>query len=157
MQDLDEIEIISLGTANLDFFKQFLLESGFAYTDDNGNVTTRSLTVSETFEIFKKYAEFRKKKKQQETDLYPVIKTKTHKSEIVILERSKVGRKLQNDDDLPNLYKDGIIFPTYEYKTKKGIATVDTIVSLSYEQVKEWEYYIPAFQRLKKFDIEILA
>lgn len=94
----------------------------------------------------------------ENTDLRPVIKTTTHKSDIVILERSKAGRKLQDKNELPDIFGEGgIIFPTYEYKTKTGIKTVETILSLSYEQVKDWENYIPAFERLKPFDIEILA
>lgn len=94
----------------------------------------------------------------ENTDLRPVIKATTHKSDIVILERSKAGRKLQDKNELDNLFGEGgIIFPTYEYKTKTGIKTVETILSLSYEQVKDWENYIPAFERLKPFDIEILA
>lgn len=93
----------------------------------------------------------------ESTDTRPAIKATTRKSDIVILERSKAGRKLQDKKELPALYDDGIIFPTYEYKTKSGVKTVNTIVSLSYEQAKEWEKYIPAFKRLKPFDLEILA
>ena len=155
--------IVSIGTANFSIFKQFLLDNGFAYLDDNGDFHTNSMSFEQFFDINEKFARFLKTHNHNTSDaknsaLCPVIKTKTHKTDVVILERSKVGRKLQDEAELPKLYdENGIIFPTREYKTKTKIVTVDTIVGLSYEQVKEWEHYIPAFQRLKKFDIEILA
>lgn len=89
----------------------------------------------------------------------PAINAQTHKSEIVILERSKAGRKLQDDDELQALYNEmELRFTTAEIKNRQGgITEIKTVMSLSYEQVKEWENYMPAFHRLKKFDIEILA
>ena len=154
--------IINIGTANLEAFKQFVLEKGIAYTEENGNVVIENLTLEELLDLFEKaFAYIGKNKKElaedEITDSHTVIKATTRKSECVILERSKAGRKLQDKNELPDIYDGGITFPTYEYKTKTGIKTVETILSLSYEQVKEWEHYMPTFERLKPFDIEILA
>lgn len=56
-------KIVSLGTANFDIFKKFLIDNGFGHVDENGKFTTRPLTFEEFDEIHEKFAEFLKKPK----------------------------------------------------------------------------------------------
>ena len=58
-----EKKIVSIGTGNIEIFKQFLLDNGFAHRDENGNVVTRPLTFEEFDEIHEKFAEFLGKSK----------------------------------------------------------------------------------------------
>ena len=55
--------IASIGTANLDELKQFLLENGYGHVDANGNFTSRPLTFEEFDEINEKFAEITGKRK----------------------------------------------------------------------------------------------
>ena len=129
--------------ATKDFYKGFIEE------------LQNSHDISETTkELIKKLIEV-----NDSHETRPDTTAQTHKSDIVILERSKAGRKLQDDDELQALYDKMILrFTTAEIKNRQGgITEIKTVMSLSYEQVKEWEHYMPTFHRLKKFDIEILA
>ena len=56
-------EIVSVGTGNLETFKRFLLENGFAHIDEKGNVTTGAVSIEQFFEIHEKFAEYLGKSK----------------------------------------------------------------------------------------------
>ena len=51
-------KIASVGTGNLEIFKRFLLENGYAHMDENGNVKTESVSLEQFFEIHEKFAEY---------------------------------------------------------------------------------------------------
>ena len=50
-------EIVSVGTGNLETFKRFLLENGFAHIDEKGNVTTGAVSIEQFFEIHENISE----------------------------------------------------------------------------------------------------
>lgn len=56
-------KVISIGTGNLEIFKRFLLENGFAHLDENGNIVTPPITVDKFFDIHEKFSEYLKSKK----------------------------------------------------------------------------------------------
>ena len=56
-------KILSIGTGNIETFKQFLLQNGFAHIDENGNVTTGKITPEILFDIHEKFAEYLGKSK----------------------------------------------------------------------------------------------
>lgn len=53
-----EKRILGIGTGNIEEFKKFLLNNGFAYLDENGNVTTEQITLEKLFEIHEKFAKY---------------------------------------------------------------------------------------------------
>ena len=56
-------KIVSIGTGNLEAFKQFLLQNGFAHLDEKGNVTTGQITIEQWYDIHEKFAEYLGKSK----------------------------------------------------------------------------------------------
>ena len=50
--------MVSIGTANLSTFTQFLLDNNYAHKDQNGNIVTNPLTLDELDEIHTKFEEF---------------------------------------------------------------------------------------------------
>lgn len=55
---MDKEVIATLGTGNIEIFKRFLIENGFAHVDENGNVTTDKITIEKFYEIFESFGEF---------------------------------------------------------------------------------------------------
>ena len=55
--------IATIGTGNIDSFTQFLLDNGYAYIDDKGNVATRTISFDKFYEINEKFAKYIGKKK----------------------------------------------------------------------------------------------
>ena len=51
-------KIVSIGTGNLEAFKQFLLQNGFAHLDEKGNVTTGQINIEQWYNIHEKFAEY---------------------------------------------------------------------------------------------------
>ena len=60
---MTEKRIAGIGTGNIELFKKFLLENGFAHLDENGNVTTGQITIEMFFDIHDKFAEYLGKSK----------------------------------------------------------------------------------------------
>ena len=116
---------------NSELFKKFFSETFEFMTIKQGRDEKEVIAslAHALFELYNEHpedipAEIRKEIKEflerneKKSDLPPVIKTTTRKPDTVILERSKAGRKLQDKNELDNLFGEGgIIFPTYEYKT----------------------------------------
>ena len=92
----------------------------------------------------------------ENTDNRPVIKATTHKANAVMIERSKVGRKLHDPTALATLYDTGGTITT-KNKGKKDKKDIDSVVSLSIQEVKDWTAHIPANKTLTKFDFEVLS
>ena len=155
-----EKKIISaIGTGNIDSFMQFLLDNGYAYIDDKGQVTTGTISFDKFYEINEKFAEYLNQNMHDEnknTDNPPVIKATTHKAKAVMIERSKVGRKLHDTGALATLYDTGGTVTT-KNKGKKDKKDIDSVVSLSIQEVKDWTAHIPANKTLTKFDFEVLS
>ena len=155
-----EKKIIStIGTGNIDSFMQFLLDNGYAYIDDKGQVTTGTISFDKFYEINEKFAEYLNQNMHDETentDNRPVIKATTHKAKSVMIERSKVGRKLHDATALARLYNTGGTVTT-KNKGKKDKKDIDSVVSLSIQEVKDWTAHIPANTTLTKFDFEVLS
>lgn len=55
--------IATIGTGNIDSFTQFLLDNGYAYIDDKGNVATGTISFDKFYEINEKFAKYIGKKK----------------------------------------------------------------------------------------------
>ena len=55
---MDKEVIATLGTGNIEIFKRFLLDNGFAHVDENGNITTGNITIERFYEIHEAFAEF---------------------------------------------------------------------------------------------------
>lgn len=157
-----DIEKLKLSVEQYIAYLESIPEGSIAFNEHDENYKNFIQTLQDINEGLKKISPDSIKEALAENDSHearPAINAQTHKSEIVILERSKAGRKLQDDDELQALYNEmELRFTTAEIKNRQGgITEIKTVMSLSYEQVKEWENYMPAFHRLKKIDIEILA
>ena len=72
-----------------------------------------------------------------------------------MIERSKAGRKLHDKNALSRLYDTGGTVTT-KNKGKKDKKDIDSVVSLSIQEVKEWTAHIPADKTLTRFDLEVL-
>ena len=130
----------------------------------NGKIKTSDKFIQDMIDLYRKNpADIPESirehiKELAESDSRPAITATTHKARTIMLDTTKAGRKLRDKDELPGLYDSLVRFTSAEYKNSKGGKNeVKTIISLSFEQVKEWEQYIPAFKKIKPFDIEILT
>lgn len=56
-------EIVSIGSANIDIFKRFLLERGLGSIDENGNFSTMPMSIEKFSAIHEKFAEYIGKRK----------------------------------------------------------------------------------------------
>ena len=154
---MDKQIIATLGTDNIDSFKQFLLDNGFAQVNDNGNTVTKPMTLEELGNIMEKFAAYHRKSSKgvEEPDSLPAIIATTRKPKAVMIERSNVGRKLHHEDKLAQLYDTGGTVTT-KNKGRKDKKDIDAVVSLSTQEIKEWTAHIPADKTLTRFDLEIL-
>ena len=81
------------------------------------------------------------------------INATAHKAKALMLERSNVGRKLSDKNALSTLYEaNGIV-----HTGQKGKKEITAVVSLNFSELEEWKSHVPAFKRLKPFDMDILA
>ena len=81
------------------------------------------------------------------------INATAHKAKALMLERSNVGRKLSDKNALSTLYEaNGIV-----HTGQKGKKEITAVVSLNFSELEEWKSHVPAFRRLKPFDMDILA
>ena len=86
-------------------------------------------------------------------EAHPAISATAHKAKALMLERSNVGRKLSDKNALSTLYEaNGIV-----HTGQKGKKEITAVVSLSFSELEEWKSHVPAFKRLKPFDMDILA
>ena len=150
--------VYSLGIENLDIFKRFLLENGFAHTDDNGNIKTNSITLDELFDILKKFSDFLAKNKKQDTNMLPVVTATAKKAKSVMLEVTKTGSIMRDKDSLPQIYsKEEIWFATGDKGSKKNPKPIDTAITLNFEELEEWKGILPKNNRVSPFVLEILT
>lgn len=155
---MDKQIIATLGTDNIDSFKQFLLDNGFAHVDENGNTVTKSMTLEELGNVMEKFAAYHRKSSKgvEEPDSLPVIKATTHKPKTVLVERSYAGRTLHHEDKVAQLCDTGGTMITKK-KGGKDKKDIDSVAYISFEVIKEWEQFLPKNKRITPYMLEVLT
>lgn len=95
-------------------------------------------------------------KELAENDTRPVIKATTRKAKSALVEVSKAGRKLHDKSELPAIYNGGIFFPTGKTRSKNP-KPIDTVLSLTFEELDDWKGFLPKNKRITPFTLEVLT
>ena len=91
----------------------------------------------------------------ESTDSRTVIKAKNHKPKAALVERSNIGRKLQDKNALAALYEHDDREILTGYLGKKKLQEVTAVVSLSFDTLEEWKQFLPENTRLTPYILEI--
>ena len=157
--------MITLQNVPLETFKKFITET-VALIEKQGYTANEAKTgiINGLIDVYKKNPDdipaewhelFAAYIKQQEE---PAVKTTTRKAKNLSLETTNVGKKLRDKNALEIFYgEDGGKVHTGNKRNKKNPQEVTAIVSLDFEEVREWTIHMPQLRKIRPFDIEILT
>ena len=91
----------------------------------------------------------------EDTSTPPVVKAIAHRAKSVLVERSNIGRKLQDENALSALYQHDDREILTAHIGKKKLNDVVTVASLSFETIEEWKQFLPENKRITPFMLEI--
>lgn len=102
------------------------------------------------------YAQLVMKKLQEHTaepDTRPVIKATTHVVKSLAFEVTKAGRDLRDKNQIADFYEYECSITTRKSNAKKKTKPVDTVITLDFKAIEEWESYLLANKQITRMDI----
>lgn len=89
----------------------------------------------------------------ENTDTHPVIKATTHVVKSLAFEVTKAGRDLRNEAGITDFYEYECSLTTRKSNKKKKVKPVDTVITLNFKAIEEWESYLLANKQITRMDI----